>query len=38
VAKKYADSTVELLKYGTSYDTCSDSNTCVGYAALAIKK
>ena len=38
VAKKHANSTVELLKYGTSYDTCSDSNTCVGYAAFAIKK
>lgn len=38
VAQKHPDSVVELLKYGTSYDTCSDSNTCVGYGALAVTK
>ncbi len=38
IANNYSDSTVELLKYGTSYDTCSDNNTCVGYAALSIRK
>ncbi len=38
IANKYPDSTVELLKYGTSYDTCSDSNTCVGYAAVAVTR
>lgn len=36
VVKQHPDSSVELLKYGTSYDTCSDSNTCVGYGALAV--
>ena len=36
IAQKYKDSSVELLKYGTSHDTCSDSNTCVGYGALAV--
>lgn len=38
VAQNHPGSSVELLKYGTSYDTCSDQNTCVGYGALAIRK
>jgi hypothetical protein len=38
IAKQFTTSSVELLKYGTSYDTCSDSNTCVGYGALAVTK
>lgn len=36
VATHYPELSVELLKYGTSHDTCSDSNTCVGYGALAV--
>ena len=38
VAQSVQGSSVELLKYGTSYDTCSDSNSCVGYGAFAVKK
>jgi len=36
VAQKYSEPSVELLKYGTSYDTCSDSSSCVGYGALSV--
>ncbi len=36
VAQQYPKVSVELLKYGTSYDTCSDSNSCVGYGALSV--
>lgn len=35
-AGKFNNPLVELLKYGTSYDTCSDSNSCVGYGALSV--
>ena len=38
VARHFSDSHVELLKYGTSHDTCSDSNTCVGYGAFAVTR
>lgn len=38
LANHFTDTSVELLKYGTSYDTCSDSNTCVGYGAFAVIK
>jgi len=38
VARHVDNTSVELLKYGTSHDTCSDSNTCVGYGAFAITK
>jgi len=34
--KKLGSSSVELLKYGTSYDVHPDSNACVGYASFAI--
>ncbi|MDG6229163.1 MAG: AmmeMemoRadiSam system protein B [Candidatus Thermoplasmatota archaeon] len=37
-AAKFLDkTTVELLKYGTSYDLYPDSNACVGYGAFAIR-
>ena len=36
-AESLGSSTVELLKYGTSYEVFPDSNACVGYAAFAIK-
>lgn len=35
-SKKLGATTVELLKYGTSYDVSSDSNACVGYASFAV--
>ena len=38
VAKHFPDSSVELLKYGTSSDTCSDRNSCVGYGSFKITK
>ena len=36
-AKKLKKDTVELLKYGTSYDIHPDSNACVGYGAFSIR-
>ncbi len=36
-AEKLKASSVELLKYGTSYDVFPDSSACVGYGAFAIK-
>jgi len=36
-AKICEKTTVELLKYGTSYDLFPDSNACVGYGAFAIR-
>lgn len=38
VAQQFPDSSVELLKYGTSSDTCSDKNSCVGYGSFMVKK
>ncbi len=35
-AKILQKTSVELLKYGTSYDVYPDSNACVGYAAFVI--
>ncbi|OYT29995.1 AmmeMemoRadiSam system protein B [Thermoplasmatales archaeon ex4572_165] len=35
-SKKLGSSSVELLKYGTSYDVHPDSSACVGYASFAI--
>jgi hypothetical protein len=35
-AKTLSESTVELLKYGTSYDVFPDSSACVGYGSFAI--
>jgi AmmeMemoRadiSam system protein B len=35
-SKNLGATSVELLKYGTSYDVHPDSNACVGYASLAI--
>jgi len=36
-AKICDNTTVELLKYGTSYDLYPDSSACVGYGAFAIR-
>jgi MEMO1 family protein len=36
-AKVFKRGTVELLKYGTSYDLYPDSSACVGYGAFAIR-
>ncbi len=36
-AKDLGSSSVELLKYGTSYEVFPDPNACVGYGAFAIK-
>ena len=36
-AKELDCSTVELLKYGTSYEVFPDPNACVGYGSFAIK-
>ena len=36
-AKIHKRDTVELLKYGTSYDLYPDSSACVGYGAFSIR-
>lgn len=36
-AEELDSPTVELLKYGTSYEVFPDPNACVGYGAFAIK-